>query len=107
MAALTAVIEVAGGGAAAEMTIGDVPDETKTITADAPGLLNTIATIDQEGDLSERKMTDGIETETDVVRQVQENVSRARHPNHNLLRMSVTGEPFLFNSLPLVSAPKS
>jgi len=47
------------------------------------------------------------ETENDVPRRVPKNVSRARLPSHNLLRMSVIGELFSFNNSPLVYEPKN
>jgi hypothetical protein len=102
-----AVIEVGGGAAAGTMT-KDAPGEMMTIIIAIPDLQDTIAITDLgEDDPNVTRMTDVIETGSAVVRQVPENGSRARHRNHNLLRMSVTGEPFLSNNLLLVSAPKS
>jgi hypothetical protein len=102
------VVIRAGVGAAAEKTTVGDPDVTMTTTASVQDPLNMTATTDQvEGVLEEMKMTDVIETRNAGVRQVQEKESRARLPNHNLLKMSVTGEPFSSSSLPLVSVQKS
>lgn len=89
------------------MTTGDDPSETTTAIAAIPSLQSTIAITDREAAQSVTRMTAAIETETAVVRQVLENVSRARHQNRNLLRMSVTGEPFSSSSWLRVYAPKS
>ena len=113
MAALTEATEAAGERAAAviAMMTEDAQSVMKTTIVDVLDLQNTSAITDRVDDPDARMMNPAAvietETESDVARQVPESVSRARLPNHNLLRMSVTGEPFSSNNLPLVFAQKS
>jgi hypothetical protein len=112
MAALTGATEAAREGVAV-VIVTMTEDAPSVMSADALDLRNPIAITDRADDLGVMTMTTGaasgmgIKTETDVARQVPESVSRARLPSHNLLRMSVTGEPFLSSNSPLVSAQKS
>lgn len=73
MALLTAVTEV-GGGVAVAMTTEDVPDVTKAITVDDPGLPNMIATTDPKDDLDVMTMIDATVTKTAVVRKAPKRV---------------------------------
>jgi hypothetical protein len=113
MVALTEAIEAAGEEAAAVIvtTTEDAPSAMRTTIANALDPPNMIATTDQAGDPGAMRTTTAaaieIEIGTDVARQVPGNMSRARLLSRNLLRMSVTGEPFSSSNLPLVFAQKS
>ena len=115
MAALTEATEAAEEGAVAVIVTmtEDAQSVMMTTIVDALDLQNSIVITDRADDLGAMRRTTAativMETKREIgaARQVPENGSRARLPNRNLLRMSVTGEPFSFSNLPLVSAPKS
>jgi hypothetical protein len=107
MALLTAVTEAARGGAAAVTGTEDALDEGMTTTTVGDlDLRKTAAITDREDDRGRKTTTDMTVTRTTVARRVPRS-ARARLPNPSLLRMSVTGEPYLSNNWPLASAPKS
>jgi hypothetical protein len=89
------------------MTTEDGLSETKITIAVDLGLQNTNVITDLEGDPGGMMTNAAIVTRTVTGRRVRRKVPMARHPKGNLLRMSVTGEPYLSNNLLLVFAPKS
>lgn len=83
----------------------DALSETMILTVNGLDHPNMTATTDPVAGLNAMMTIDAIVIETEnekkngAVREVPDRLPRARHPNHNLLRMNVIGEPSLFSNL--------